>query len=84
MGISPSPVDVDCINEVVSAISGAVPPRAACRLVLTAAEAIDAELETIPAELAAAMEQGGHARILRRSLHRDEHLDQVERALMRN
>ena len=80
-GVSPSPMDVGSVNEAVFAISVAVPPGAAARLALTAAEAVDAKIERLPADLAAAIEQGGHARVLRRALHRDEHLDQIEKAL---
>ena len=83
-GVGPSPMDVRCVNEAVSAISAAVPPRAAARLALTAAEAVDARIERLPADLAAVIEQGGHIRVLRRALHRDEHLDQIEKALALN
>ena len=83
-GVSPSPMDVGSVNEAVFGISVAVPPRAAARLALTAAEAVDDKIERLPADLAAAIVQGGHIRVLRRALHRDAHLDQIEKALALN
>ena len=83
-GVSPSPMDVGSVNEAVFAISAAVPPRTAARLALTAAEAVDAKIERLPADLAAAIEQGGHTRVLTRALHRAAHLDQIEKALASN
>ncbi len=80
-GVSPSPMDFDSVNEAVCAVSASVPPRAAVGLALTAAEAVDAKIERLPADLAAAIEQGGHERVLRRALHRNAHLDQIEKAL---
>ena len=46
-----------------------------------AAEAIDRKVETLPLELAVAIETDGDARILHRALHRSEHLDQIEEAM---
>jgi len=50
-------------------------------LVRDAAEAIDRRVEELPAQLAIAIETGGHPRILRRALRRREHLEQIEKAL---
>ena len=75
------PTEVDAINEAVRVLSAAIPLRAAAELARTAAEAIDRKIDGISAELAAAIEAAGRPRILRRSEHRREHLDQIEKAL---
>jgi hypothetical protein len=45
------------------------------------AEAADRKAAELPEQLTAAIESGGRARILNRSLHRTEHLDDIEQAL---
>lgn len=80
-GVSPAPSDVESINAGVSALALAVPPRAAANLAVSAAEAIDAEVQKLTPELAAAIESAGFRTMLRRSLHRNAHLDDIERAL---
>lgn len=79
---SPSP-DVHAINDAVRVLSLSIPPAATVALVRTAAEAIDRKLEGITPELEAAIEAGGRVRLLRRSIHRRLHLDQIEKALGR-
>ncbi len=74
--------DVDATNQAVDVLSAALPPRAAAELACQAAEAIDREIEGLPAELATALEAAGRVRILRRSMHRQEHLDEIEAALV--
>ena len=74
-------VPVDEVNSAARALSEAIPARAAAQLALASAEAVDAYVETIGAELRAAIEGTGNVRLLNRSLHRREHLDQIERAL---
>jgi len=71
----------DAVNEAVRSLSVAIPPKARAALAQAAAEAIDHALEGIAPELEAAIEAAGRVRILRRSEHRREHLDQIERAL---
>ncbi len=80
-GVHSRSSDVDAINEAVRVLSGAIPPRACAALAQAAAEAIDHALVGISPELEAAIEAAGRVRILRRSEHRREHLDQIERAL---
>ena len=58
----------------------ALPPRQAAELAITAAEEADRELSDASPELVAAIEAQGKFR-LRRSAHRQEHLDQIERSL---
>jgi len=58
-----------------------MPAQAAVKLLQSAAEAIDQYLEGIPPELRAAIEAGGRVRLLKRAMHRGEHLDQIEKVL---
>ena len=80
-GVQPAPADADTINEAVRLLAAVLPPRAAARLAIEAAEAIDQALEQMPAELEGAIEAGGQNRIFRRSQHRGAHLDRIEAAL---
>lgn len=80
-GMTSAPADVDAVNHAVRTLSEAIPPGAAARLAWAAAEAIDQKLERLSAELVTAIEAAGRVRILRRSMHRQEHLDQIEAVL---
>ncbi len=82
-GVTSLPNEVDALNEAVRVLSAALPPAAAIELAEAAAEAVDRKLEGISAELEAAVEAAGRPRVLRRSEHRREHLDQIEKALAR-
>jgi hypothetical protein len=79
-GVGQSPVDVDIINEAVRELCSAIQPRAAARLALDAAEALDRELELLEPEFIKEIEALENERIFRRSLHRREHLDPIEQA----
>jgi hypothetical protein len=79
--VAPPKVDVHDINYALRTVSEAIPPRAAARLAVAAAEAIDGALAQIAPELAAQIEAVVGERALRRALHRREHLDQIERGL---
>lgn len=83
-GCRPSSVNVDTINETVRMLSDVNPEEAAVNAVLNAAEAIDRKLDELTAELEAAIEASGNVRILRRAMHRREHLDQIEKVLAHN
>jgi hypothetical protein len=61
----------------------ALPEAHVRRAVVAAAEAADQRVEAIASELAAAIEAGGRGRMLDRSRHRTEHLDQIEAAIGR-
>jgi uncharacterized damage-inducible protein DinB len=71
----------DEINAAVRTLSEAIPPRAAAELAVAAAEAVDRLLETISPELRQSIAANGSDRLLNRSLHRREHLDQIEQAM---
>lgn len=82
-GVGPSPIDVDGVNDAAKPLCLAIPARQAASLALSAAEAVDAELENLPDELRSgidALVQAGKFR-LNRSIHRNEHIDQIERIL---
>ncbi len=75
------PWAIDSLNEAVRQISISIPPAQAARLALESADAVDRMLETLPAELTQAILSAGMERLLRRSLHRNHHLEQMARAL---
>jgi hypothetical protein len=82
-GVGPSPIDVDGVNDAAKPLCLAIPGRKAARLAVDAAETVDAELANLPEDLRSEIDvlvQEGKFR-LDRSIHRDEHLDQIERIL---
>jgi hypothetical protein len=76
------PLD-DVINDAALPIWNALPPDVAAREVLEAADAVDAFVAALPAKAVAAMLAQGRERWVLRSLHRIEHLEQIQRALAR-
>jgi hypothetical protein len=73
--------DVDWINDATKPIFLALPPRIAARTALDAAEAADRAVAGMSDELLAKNEALGGFINTFRSEHRDEHLDDLERAL---
>jgi hypothetical protein len=80
-GQFPASGDADIINDTVAIIGQAIPPRAAAQMAVEAAEAIDYVLEQLTPDQEAALESAGMTRLLNRSLHRRDHLEEIERAL---
>jgi Mycothiol maleylpyruvate isomerase N-terminal domain len=80
-GVTPSPADVDVVNDTVHALALGIPPRAAARLAVDAAERVDRRLETFPDRLLEAVVAADRPFNPERHLHRAEHLDEIERAL---
>ena len=80
-GVKPAPADADTVNEAVSILAAALPPRTAAQLALEAAEAIDQAVERVSAELLTAIDAGGQEAVLRRAVHRRHHLDRIEQSL---
>jgi hypothetical protein len=76
-----SPQSIDSINEAVQAISQAVPGPTAAKLALDSAAAVDSLVEGIAGELCGQIVSTGFERLLRRSLHRREHLRKIKEAL---
>jgi hypothetical protein len=85
-GIGPSPIDIDSVNDATKPLCLVIPGREAASLALSAAEAVDAELENLPEDLRPGINvlvQEGKLR-LNRSIHRNEHLDQIKSILARS
>lgn len=82
-GPAPSPSDVEVLNDSVQAMARALPPRAAARMAVEAAERVDRELATMSDDLVDAVASVGHPFSLARHVHRLEHLDEIEAALRR-
>jgi len=80
-GYVPSAANVEALNDTIEFLSLSFPPQRAGELARSAADLIDHKLEQISSDLAQTLEESGRARILRRALHRNEHLDQIERVL---
>jgi hypothetical protein len=80
-GVAPCPVDIEVINEALLPLWRALPPEAAAKLALSAAEAVDRELKEAPDGLIADIEKLGEKHRLYRSEHRKLHLDQIEETL---
>ncbi len=80
-GVRPSPADVDVVNDTVRALAAAIPPRAAARLAVEAAEAADSRVEALPDRVLDAVAAAGNPFTPSRHVHRAEHLDEIERAL---
>ena len=79
-GFVPITADADLLNGALLDEWLAIPLRDAARLSLAAAEAIDRKLEAVAPELLDAI-AAANPRGIVRATHRNEHLDQIERAL---
>jgi hypothetical protein len=75
----------DALTEFINAAGlaqwTATPPRDAAALATNAAATIDRLIEGVPADAFEAIRAMNVPRVLDRSLHRKEHLDEIERAL---
>jgi hypothetical protein len=84
-GLDASPNDMMVINEALQVICHAVEPRAAVGLAISAAEKIDAELDALTSERTKELEAHAAATEtqfrMNRSLHRDGHLDDIEKLI---
>jgi uncharacterized damage-inducible protein DinB len=80
-GISPSALDVDIVNDAARPLFNAVAPRMMKRLVVEAAEAIDAAIDALDPQFLSRIESEGKPVRLNRAAHREHHLDQIEKAL---
>ena len=69
------------INGALLAEWQALPPPEAVRLAIEAAHAVDARVARLDAGTREAIVAGGESWLVRRALHRREHLDQIDRAL---
>jgi hypothetical protein len=80
-GVEPSPIDIDVTNDALLSLWLAIPPRKAANLAISSAEAIDRELAEASTELINAIVGLGEKFRLNRSIHRKEHLDEIEEFL---
>jgi len=84
-GFDASPVDAGVVNDALKVVCHALAPPAAIDLCLSCAEAADAELETLTADLVNQLEEHAAATEtqfrMNRSLHRNAHLDDIEALL---
>lgn len=84
-GLDPSPIDMMVVNDALKVICHAIEPRAAAELALSAAQKIDAELDTLTAERVKELEKHAAATEtqfrMNRALHRGGHLDDIEALL---
>lgn len=72
---------IESINQAVNRIALEVPGFAAGRMALESADAVDAFVCEISDDLLQRIEAAGFGRYLRRSLHRQEHLKKIRKAL---
>lgn len=75
-----APIVADLVNEASFSQWSTLSVRDATNLAVSAAEAIDAYLETLAPERIAAARAAGFERLVDRTIHRNDHLDAVERA----
>jgi hypothetical protein len=84
-GFDPSPIDAAAVNDSLRVICHALEPRVAIDLCLYSAKGVDAELETVTPEFFKQIEEHIEATStpfrLNRSLHRNDHLNDIETLL---
>jgi len=80
-GVDPSPIDIDITNDSLLPTWLALQPRVCANLAVSAAEAIDSELEISSLDFISEVESTGDKVRLYRSIHRKTHLDQIEESL---
>ena len=80
-GVEESPIDIDITNDSLLPLWLAIPPRKAANLAISSAEAIDHELAEAPTELINEIVALGEKFRLYRSIHRKQHLDEIEEYL---
>lgn len=80
-GVDLSPVDADAVNDALKPLCLALDPHKAVELCLSSAVAVDAELENITSELFEQIQASPNHFRFNRALHRNDHLDQIERLL---
>ena len=81
--IIPGSLDAEAINEPLNTLAEALEAKAAAKLALEAAEAVDQTVEKLTPEKALELQKMGLERNLHRALHRKGHLDKIEKALGR-
>jgi hypothetical protein len=80
-GFAAARSNFDATNAAIGHLAEAIPPRKALELAVSAADAVDRQVESVSADLAAAVIDGGSERMLLRAVHRRQHLDQIEQLI---
>ena len=84
-GFDVSPIDSAAVNDSLRVICHALEPRTAVELCLSYAEAVDAELDALTADLTKQLEEHAAATEtqfrMNRALHRNAHLNDIEALL---
>ncbi|MFH1523885.1 MAG: maleylpyruvate isomerase N-terminal domain-containing protein [Chloroflexota bacterium] len=80
-GISPSPIDLDVINDASRRLCLAIEPRKAAELAIALADEIDQDIVNLSPEMAEAIATKGVTVRLNRADHRRTHLNEIEKAL---
>ena len=83
-GVDESPVDPNMINDSLRPLCLALEPRVAVELCLASAKATDAGLAAVTPELYEEIQASPNHYRFNRSLHRNDHLNEIERILGRN
>ena len=79
--VEPTTIDIDVTNDSLLSTWRALAPRAAAKLAVSSAGAIDRELDEASSELITKIEGLGEKFRLYRSIHRKQHLDEIEEVL---
>jgi hypothetical protein len=83
-GITPSPIDIDTINDSLLPLFLAIPSKASANLAISCAESIDRELEETSEEFILKLEALKDNHRLNRYVHRKIHLDDIQAVLESN
>jgi uncharacterized damage-inducible protein DinB len=70
----------DQLNDILTPLLMAIPPKEAVKMAIATAERLDNELEKCPKLFLEEMKKV-NSRLLERSIHRNLHLDEIEKAL---
>ena len=80
-GISPSPIDLDVINDASRRLCLAIEPRQAAELTIALADEIDRVIADLTPEMVEAISTKGTTVKLNRADHRRTHLVEIEKVL---
>ncbi len=80
-GVALAPLDTDTTNDAMAPLLMAIPRRLAAELALKAAETVDRAIEQAPDELIEEIQRVETRFRIRRSIHRQTHLDEIEAVL---
>ncbi len=80
-GITPDDSDSSVINEASAALWSAVPPRAAAQIAIDSADAANKAVAALSDDMAQQIMTGNAGVALKRFEHREEHIEQIQKAL---